>query len=67
MTIELDIEGMSCGHCTRAVKEALEGVAGVRSATVTLEPGLAKVDAENVDALDLIAAVEAEGYRARIA
>lgn len=31
------IEGMSCGHCSAAVKKALEGIAGVSDVTVDLE------------------------------
>ncbi len=61
---ELKIEGMTCEHCQKAVKGALEGVEGVTSAQVDLEAGLAKV--EGAAALDrLVAAVEDEGYRAK--
>lgn len=65
-TIELVIEGMSCGHCVRAVKEALEAVPGVSSAEVILEPGQANIQAESeVIAERLIEAVREEGYDAR--
>ena len=63
MTTELKIEGMSCGHCVRAVKQALEGVPGVRAADVDLEGSLARVEHEASEAA-LVAAVEEEGYRA---
>jgi len=57
---------MSCGHCVRAVKEALESVPGVAVAEVTLEPGHAIVQAEAaVSPEQLIAAVKEEGYDAR--
>jgi copper chaperone len=61
--MELTIEGMTCGHCSAAVKQALESVDGVDEATVDLEAGRAVVrgDAE-VGAL--VRAVEEEGYRA---
>jgi len=45
VTIKLRVDGMSCEHCVQAVKKALEGVPGVRSARVSLEQGLAEVEA----------------------
>jgi copper chaperone len=35
--VVLSIEGMSCGHCVRAVKELAEEVQGVVEAKVSLE------------------------------
>lgn len=62
--IELEITGMSCEHCARAVKEALEAVNGVtRVETVELESGRARVEGQ-VDAGVLVAAVTAVGYAA---
>ncbi|MEB3221717.1 MAG: cation transporter [Candidatus Sericytochromatia bacterium] len=64
MTTKLQIDGMSCDHCVRAVKQALEGVAGVARAEVTV--GAADVEGEAApDAL--LAALDAEGYAARVA
>ncbi|MCF8257163.1 MAG: heavy-metal-associated domain-containing protein [Flavobacteriales bacterium] len=34
--IILEVDGMTCGHCARAVKELAEEVAGVSSANVNL-------------------------------
>lgn len=61
--IGLRITGMTCGHCRLHVMEALAAVPGVRSAEVDLARGLAQVEGEAA-AVDLIAAVEAEGYGA---
>ncbi|MCL2269747.1 MAG: heavy-metal-associated domain-containing protein [Treponema sp.] len=33
------VEGMSCGHCAGAVKQALGGVAGVADVAVNLKEG----------------------------
>lgn len=60
---ELKIDGMTCDHCTVAVKNALEGVAGVAGADVDLATGRARVSG-NADAALLIAAVQDEGYQA---
>ena len=37
------IEGMMCGHCSGRVKKALEAVAGVETAEVSHETGMAAV------------------------
>ena len=63
--IELNVEGMTCGHCQSAVKGALEGVPGVHNATVNLEAGRATVEG-SADVQILISAVEDEGYRATL-
>ena len=31
------IEGMSCGHCSKRVEEALKAIKGVKSVSVSLE------------------------------
>lgn len=62
----LKIEGMTCGHCQASVKKALEGVEGVRAAQVDLATGEARIEG-HAAAAQLVAAVEAEGYRASAA
>ena len=37
------IEGMSCGHCSKRVEEALKSVDGVKSVLVSLEEKKAEV------------------------
>ncbi|OHC28358.1 MAG: mercury(II) reductase [Pseudomonadales bacterium RIFCSPLOWO2_02_FULL_63_210] len=65
--IELQVEGMICGSCTEHVKQALEKVAGVRSASVSYPQGLAAVATDGHVSLEpLIAVVTALGYRARV-
>lgn len=64
--IELKVTGMNCQHCVQAVKDALEGVAGVaRAERLELDSGRALVEGE-VDPQALVAAVEAAGYSATI-
>ncbi|GAB7140086.1 mercuric reductase [Deferribacterales bacterium RsTz2092] len=63
MTTVLKINGMSCEHCVAHVKEALEGIAGVRSASVSLEKNNATVEhAENATLDAMKVAVEDAGY-----
>jgi copper chaperone CopZ len=66
---KLAVTGMTCGHCQAKVERALRSVPGVYSAIVDLADGEAEVDF-NDDALtaaDLIAAVEGQGYGAKLA
>lgn len=58
----LEIEGMTCGHCKKAVAEALASVEGVRRVDVDLDEGRAEVEGGDLDRL--VAAVRDEGYAA---
>jgi copper chaperone len=40
-TKTLKIEGMSCGHCVKAVTDALSAINGVADVNVSLEEGTA--------------------------
>ena len=60
-TETFEIEGMSCDHCVRAVREALEGVSG--AVVETVEQGRAVVDAGPEATRDQLAdAVREAGY-----
>ncbi|HZD92313.1 MAG TPA: cation transporter [Pseudolabrys sp.] len=65
--ITLKIEGMTCGHCVKAVTEALSEVPGVQKVEgVSLEQKQAVVSGDpKPDAL--VSAVEEAGYEARVA
>ena len=52
---------MSCGHCERRVKNALEEIDGVTVISVSASEDRAEVDTNVEDAV-LIAAVEEAGY-----
>jgi copper chaperone len=57
----LEVEGMSCGHCKKAVETALEDLAGVKKAEVDLEAANIDIDYDGVAEEDLIAAIEDAG------
>ena len=61
--IELQLSGLSCGHCTESTRKALEAVPGVIAADVTLDS--AKIYGK-VEAQTLIDAVEQAGYHATL-
>lgn len=64
--IKLKITGMTCGHCEKAVSDALSGVAGVdKVVAVSREREEATVEgAAETEAL--LAAVREEGYEVEI-
>ncbi len=43
-TVLLNVEGMSCLHCEKRVKEALDAIRGVISVSVNLDEGKVAVD-----------------------
>ena len=60
----INIVGMSCNHCVAHVKEALEGINGVKIIDVSLDNNNALVETE-VDNDVLINAIEEEGYEVK--
>ncbi|MDW8845956.1 copper-exporting P-type ATPase CopA [Erwinia sp. MMLR14_017] len=63
-TTILALEGLSCGHCVKRVKETLEQRADVEQAEVSIAEARVSGSAQ---ASDLIAAVEQAGYHASLA
>jgi copper chaperone CopZ len=63
-TITLKVDGMSCDHCARSVRTALEGVEGVIHAEVDLTRAAAVVslDPLTADMARLRGAVDEAGY-----
>ncbi len=56
------IEGMSCGHCVKAVREALERVDGIRVHTVEIGTAVFEIDDSVADFDTVSRAVEEAGY-----
>lgn len=63
--VQLQITGMTCGHCSAAVTRALKAVPGVTDAQVFLAEGIARVQG-SADPQALVHAVQDEGYQARV-
>ena len=62
---KLNIEGMTCEHCVKAVQGALERTPGVDKAEVDLAAGQATVEGA-ADVQTMLHAVEEEGYTASL-
>jgi copper chaperone len=65
--LELSVEGMSCQHCVKAVKESVGALPGVDSVEVSLERELVTVthDPAKVGRAAMKAAIEDAGYSVR--
>ncbi|HZH92764.1 MAG TPA: cation transporter [Tissierellaceae bacterium] len=56
------VEGMSCGHCEMAVKNALKELEGVQDVNVDLSTGKVEVEGDNLLDNLLMEAVDEAGY-----
>lgn len=66
-TIDLEVQGMSCGSCVKHVTQALQTLSGVQQVDVDLPSGHVKVTgALRSDAQTLISALDAAGYPAKL-
>jgi Cu+-exporting ATPase len=68
ITTELRVSGMTCNNCARHVTEAIQGVAGVQSASVNLQSATAGVrwnSAEGKNVAAILAAIAKAGYEAK--
>ena len=52
MNLNLKIDGMGCEHCIKSVREALEGINGIK--VLDIKIGSAEVEAENDSILNKI-------------
>jgi copper ion binding protein len=65
MKTKLQVEGMSCEHCVKALTEALKAVPGVKAADVRLKTKSADVEHDESVTLDALkAAVADAGFTA---
>lgn len=63
MATELQITGMNCQHCVRAVTEALSAVPGSGDVSVDLASGRARISGQ-AEVAALVAAVVEAGFAA---
>ena len=63
--LELKVEGLTCGHCVKAVTEAVHSVAPQLVVAGDLQRGLLKITASNttIPTDAVIKAIEKEGYK----
>jgi copper chaperone CopZ len=63
--LELEIQGMSCGHCVAAVTEALGDLDGVNVEAVRIGSAQVEYRPELVSPEQIVLAVEDAGYSAQ--
>jgi copper chaperone CopZ len=63
--IELEVKGMSCGHCKGTVEKALGEIDGVRMVDVSLESGRVVVYGNGLDTDGLVTTVISRGFEAK--
>ena len=63
--LELEIEGMSCGHCVAAVSEALTELPGVSVDQVRIGAAQVTYHPDQVSPAQIVLAVEDAGYTAQ--
>lgn len=67
-TVELEVQGMTCGSCVKHVTKALQSVPGVSLVEVDLASGRARVEGDLQAGVEpLIAALANEDYPAAVA
>ena len=61
---EFKVTGMTCGHCVRAVADAVRGVDPGAAVSVDLDAGRMTVETGTAPASRIMEAVAGEGYAA---
>ena len=65
--ITLNVEGMTCNHCSGMVKKTLEEIAGISNVSVDRDANKASFDADTSDLIDTaVKAVTETGYKASV-
>jgi copper chaperone len=65
--LRIEIEGMSCGHCVKAVRGSLEKVPGVQVEQVEVGRATVDYDPDMTSPHKIVHAVESNGYAAHVA
>jgi len=65
--LKLNVTGMTCGHCEKAVEDALANLPGVERVVKVSRDDQEVVLEGNPDSAQVIEAISEEGYEARVA
>jgi copper chaperone len=61
----MKIEGMSCQHCVMQVNKALKTLSGIADAAVDIGTATVHYDEAQVNKEEIVAAIEAAGYKVK--
>ncbi|MEO8000123.1 MAG: cation transporter [Gemmatimonadaceae bacterium] len=62
--VTFQINGMSCGHCVTAVKQALTDLPGVKVENVAIGQAVVSYEPDKTNTNDITAAIADAGYEA---
>jgi copper chaperone len=60
---ELAIDGMSCGHCVKALTKELSAIKGMNVQEVSIGKAVIEYDAQLVSDEDILHAIDEAGFR----
>lgn len=60
------VDGMSCGHCEKAVRAAIQALQADAVVDINLTSGKVRIEAASLSTPQILAALEDAGYEARI-
>ena len=63
--VEIQIEGVTCGHCAMTITKELSGLAGVSNVQVDHEKGIATIEQSGLSNDKTSEAITAAGYTAK--
>ena len=63
---QFKVSGMSCGHCVRAVTQAIQALEQTARVEVDLAAGMVRVESD-LDGTQIQAAIREEGYEVTLA
>lgn len=63
--LKIDIEGMSCSHCKKALETAIGQLEGVQSVEIDLENNQARIEAEDDMTEIIYKTISEAGYSAK--
>lgn len=66
MKTVVNIDGMTCGHCVKAVEEIILEIKGVKTVEVSLDAASAVVEYENANIDDIIEEINDSSFGASL-
>lgn len=60
------VDGMSCGHCEKAVRSAIQALQADAVVNIDLASGKVRIEAASLSTPQILAAIEDAGYDARL-
>ena len=66
MKTVVNIDGMTCQHCVKAVEEIIMEIKGVVSVDVSLEAASAVIEYENANIVDIVEEINDSQYEASL-